>query len=427
MSQPTRILLALVLGLALGITGARMGWGGGGLPVADTVGGLWLAGLQMTIVPLVVALLVTGIAQTADSARGGRIALRSVLVFLVFIWISAILAALLMPALLDLWQMPQAAADALRGSMGTEVKVATPPPISQFILSIVPTNPLSAAVTDSFLPLIVFTTLFGLAVTQIPQAQRALVAGFFNGVTDAMLIMVGWVLWIAPIGVLALAYAVGVRAGTSAIGALLHYIVTVSAMGVAVWLLAYPLARFGGKIPLGKFIREVAPAQAVALSTQSSLACLPPMLKSSERLGVPETVRDVTLPLAVAIFRATGPAMNLAVAIYIAHWFGIPIEPGMLIAGVVVAATTTLGAVSLPGQISFFTSIAPIAVAMGVPLEPLALLVAVEMIPDLIRTVGNVTMDVAATTTVARLSGARPDDELVNVGEELAEVAASHH
>jgi len=417
MSQPTRILIALVVGLVLGIAGARMGWGIGGLGVADTVGELWLAGLQMTIVPLVVALLVTGIAQTADSARGGRIALRSVLVFLVFIWISAILSALLMPALLEAWPMPQAAADALRGTMGAAVKVEAPPPISQFILSIVPTNPLSAAVTDSFLPLIVFTTLFGLAVTQIAPAQRAQVAGFFSGVTDAMLIMVGWVLWIAPIGVFALAYAVGVRAGTSAIGALLHYILTVSAMGVVVWALAYPLARFGGKVPLGRFVRAIAPAQAVALSTQSSLACLPPMLKSSERLGVSETVRDVTLPLAVAIFRATGPAMNLAVAIYIAHWFGIPLEPGMLFAGVVVAATTTLGSVSLPGQISFFTAIAPIAVAMGVPLEPLALLVAVEMIPDLIRTIGNVTMDVAATTTVARLSG---EDQEADAAEVVA-------
>jgi proton glutamate symport protein len=129
---------------------------------------------------------------------------------------------------------------------------------------------------------------------------------------------------------------------------------------------------------------------------------LPAMLKSCQKLGIPAETAGVPLPIAVAIFRATGPAMNLAVAIYIAHWFGIPLTPGILVTGLVVAAVTTMGSVSLPGQISFFTSVAPIAAAMGVPLEPLALLVAVEMIPDLIRTVGNVTMDVAATATAVR-------------------------
>jgi Na+/H+-dicarboxylate symporter len=111
------------------------------------------------------------------------------------------------------------------------------------------------------------------------------------------------------------------------------------------------------------------------------------------------------LPLAVAIFRVTGPAMNLAVALYIAHWFGMELTAGAILAGVAAAATTTLGAVSLPGQVSFITSIAPICLAMGVPIEPLALLIAVETIPDIFRTLGNVTMDVAATGTVARLTG----------------------
>jgi Na+/H+-dicarboxylate symporter len=97
--------------------------------------------------------------------------------------------------------------------------------------------------------------------------------------------------------------------------------------------------------------------------------------------------------------------MNLAVALYIAHWFGMELTAGAILAGVAAAATTTLGAVSLPGQVSFITSIAPICLAMGVPIEPLALLIAVETIPDIFRTLGNVTMDVAATRTVSRLSG----------------------
>jgi Na+/H+-dicarboxylate symporter len=217
-----------------------------------------------------------------------------------------------------------------------------------------------------------------------------------------MLIVIGWVLWIGPLGVFALAFAVGAKAGASAVGALLHYIIAVTSVGATVWLLAYFVARFAGGIPLGRFARAVAPAQAVAVSTQSSLACLPAMLSSAERLGIPVRVGGVVLPLAVALFRATGPAVNLSVALYIAHWFHIELSPLQIAAGVATAAITTMGAVSLPGQVSFIASIGPIAMAMGVPVEPLALLIAVEPMPDIMRTVANVTMDVSVTTVAAR-------------------------
>jgi Na+/H+-dicarboxylate symporter len=217
-----------------------------------------------------------------------------------------------------------------------------------------------------------------------------------------MLVIIGWVLALAPIGVFALGYAVAVTTGLAALGGLAHYIVTVSSVGLLIGLAALAVARFAGGVRLPQFLRAVAPAQAVAVSTQSSLASMPAMLRSAEALGVPARRADVTLPLAVALFRVTGPAMNLAVAIYVAHLFGIALAPSALITGVAVAATTTLATVSLPGTISFITSIAPIAVAMGVPVAPLALLVAVETLPDIIRTVGNVTMDVAVTAAVSR-------------------------
>ena len=126
------------------------------------------------------------------------------------------------------------------------------------------------------------------------------------------------------------------------------------------------------------------------------------MIDASEKLGAPRAAAGIVLPLAVAIFRATSPAMNLAVVLYIARWLGVPIGPAQLAAGIATAAITTMGSVSLPGTISYIASIAPVAIAMGVPLEALGLLIAVETIPDLFRTVGNVTMDVAVTITVAR-------------------------
>ncbi|MEZ0244718.1 MAG: dicarboxylate/amino acid:cation symporter [Sphingomonas sp.] len=402
--QATRILAALVLGLAAGIAGAAMipdralGWTG----YAEPIGTMWLNGLRMAIVPLVVGLLITGIAQTAEAARAGRLAGRSILVFIVILWSSSILAAILTPLILDLWPLHGGAAEALRASFSTAKPVEKVPGFADFVTSLVSPNPIASAANDAFLPLIVFTTVFAFAITRLPATQRDVLTGFFRALADAMLIVIGWVLWLAPFGVFALSYVVGARAGTSAFDALVHYVVVVSAVGAVVWMLAYPLAAIGGRVKLSSFIAANAPVTAVAISTQSSLASLPAMLKASEKIGVPVATSGVVLPLAVALFRATGPAMNLAVAIYVAHVFGMELGFTALAAGVAAAAITTMGAVSLPGSISFVSSIAPIALAMGVPIEPLALLVAVETLPDLIRTLGNVAMDNAVTATIAR-------------------------
>ncbi|HYJ29889.1 MAG TPA: cation:dicarboxylase symporter family transporter [Allosphingosinicella sp.] len=408
MSQPVRILVALALGLLIGIAVARNAphLVQGTAAVADPIGGLWLDALRMTIVPLIVSLLITGIAASAEAARASRLAGRAVILFMAILWCSALIGAVLTPLLLGLWPLPAESASALRDAMaGTSEEVGEIPTVAQFIRSLVPTNPISAAANDQILPLIFFTVVFAFALTRLPAGPRAQLTGFFQAIADVMLVIINWVLWLAPIGVFALAYVVGARAGVTALGALAHYVAVVALVGSVVWFLAWPLAIGGGRLGFLQFTRGVGPAHAVAISTQSSLASLPAMLKGSERLGVPVAASGVTLPLAVALFRATGPAMNVAVAVYVAHWFGVPLTPWVLAAGVAVAATTTLGSVSLPGSISFITSIAPICYAMGVPIEPLALLIAVETLPDIVRTTGNVSMDMAATAAVARRSG----------------------
>ncbi len=104
------------------------------------------------------------------------------------------------------------------------------------------------------------------------------------------------------------------------------------------------------------------------------------MLAASRTLGIRDQVADVALPIAVALFRATGPAMNVAVPFYVAHWLGLQPSIAQMIAATAVAAVMSYGAVSLPGEVSYISSIAPIAIALGVPIAPLALLVAVEMV-----------------------------------------------
>ncbi len=400
------VLGALLGGLLLGALSNQVGPARESLiTVASTVGGLWLDALKMTVIPLIISLLVTGVVSGADQARAGRIAGRSVLFFVIVLTSSAAFGTLAMPLLLEAFPLPAEAAAALRAGLASVDSAATAasvPTVQDWLRSLIPTNPVAAAAEDKVLALVVFTAIFAFAVTRIGTEERQLVGRFFKGIQDAMLVVVGWVLALAPIGVLGLAFAVGAGAGGAAFGAVLHYVVLVSLVGIVVTLAAYVVAIAFTGWKLGDFSRAMIPPQAVAISTQSSLASLPAMLDSARVLRVPQRNADVTLPLAVALFRATGPAMNVSVAIYVAYWMGIDLNVGNLIAGFAVAAVASYWAVSLPGSLSFVTSIAPIALAMGVPIEPLALLIAVEVLPDITRTLGNVTWDVTAAGVASR-------------------------
>jgi len=391
-------------GLAAGLLAGLLLRGSGAeapvLAVAGPIGTLWLRALQMTILPLVVALLFTGIVRTVAAARAGRMARRTLGCFAAVLAGGGLAAVVLMPLLLQTFPIPGRAAAALGGM--TAAAPGAVPGFADFVASLIPANVVAAAAGDAMVPLIVFFALFAVATTRLAEAQRRQLTVFFEAVAGAMMIVIGWVLSLAPAGILALALGVAAGSGAAAIGALAHYIVLVVAVGIVILAAGYVLAVLLARRSLFAFARAVLPAQAVAFSTQSSLASLPAMLAACRELGTSETSADFVLPLAVALFRATSPAMNLAVVIYAAGLTGVTLTPAALAAGLGIALLTTIGSVSLPGTISFVASTGPIALAMGVPLEPLALLVAVEMLPDIVRTVGNVTMDVAVTAAIDR-------------------------
>ncbi|MFL0414803.1 cation:dicarboxylase symporter family transporter [uncultured Sphingomonas sp.] len=420
MSQSTRILLALVVGLVGGIILAAIAPAAvePTASVAQPIGQAWLNALQMTIVPLVFSLLVTGVAATAEAAQAGRLAGRAVLLYVMVMFGSALAAGLLTPVFLEIAPLPAESGAALRQALTGVAPNPPVPPLGEFFAGIVPNNVVRAAADSNFLSMIIFALIFAFALMRIDAELRALLVHMFTAVRDTMLVVIGWILWIGPVGVFALALVVGARAGSGAFHALVHYILIVSAVGVVVSLLAYPTAMFGGRVSLARFSRAALPSQAVAVSTQSSLASLPAMLSSAHSLGVPVATAGVTLPLAVALLRATGPAMNFAVAIYIAHWFGVPLTFGTMAIGTLVAALMSLGAVSLPGTVSYISSVAPVCAAIGAPTVPLGLLVAVETMPDIVRTLGNVMWDIATTVTLAR--GERtPTDEADMILEDL--------
>lgn len=391
-------LAGLIAGLLCGLLLARSPALDGVLAVAGPVGALWLRALQVTIVPLVAGLLVIGISQMAQAARAGAAARRMLgWVFAVLLF-SGVSSVLLTPLLLAIFPPPIAAAGVLSaGGAAQEV-----PGLGAFVESLIASNIVAAAADTAMLPLTLFLAAFAFAVARLPAGQRDLLIGFFRAIANAMLLIIGWVLWVAPVGVFALALGVGAASGGAAFATLGHYILIVVAAGTVIFLAGYLLAWVAGGVSPARFAKALLPAQTVALSTQSSLASLPAMLVSATRLRLREQTSEFVLPLAVAIFRATSPAMNLAVAVYVAHLAGVVLTPTALAAGVAVAFVIAVGSVSLPGTISFVISVGPIALAMGVPIEPLALLVAVEMMPDLMRTLGNVTMDVALAAAVDR-------------------------
>ena len=399
-------LAGLIGGLIAGLLLARSPLLDPVLTVSAPVGALWLRALQVTIVPLVAGLLVVGISQMAQAARAG-VAARRMLgwVFAVLLF-SGVSSVLVTPMLLALFPPPAAAAGVLAAAGRTQEV----PGLGAFIESLVAPNIVAAAAETAMLPLTLFIAAFALAAARLPAGQRDTLVGFFRALANAMLLIIGWVLWAAPLGVFALALGVGAASGGAAFATLGHYILIVIAAGALVFLAGYLLAWLAGGIAPPRFARAMIPAQTVALSTQSSLASLPAMLDSTQRLGLREQTAEFVLPLAVAIFRATSPAMNLAVAVYVAHLAGVELGLATLAAGVAVAFVIAIGSVSLPGTISFVISVGPIALAMGVPIEPLALLVAVEMMPDLMRTLANVTMDVAVTAAVDRGVGENAEE-----------------
>lgn len=398
-------LIALIAGIAVGA------WVRADAPqltaaagVVEAFGGLWLNALRMTVVPLVVSLLVVGIASVTDVAKAGGLVLRAVILFSVLLLLAGIFGVAASNAALEFWPIDaEAGAAFLHGAGAAAPQIQAPPTLAQWIVGIAPANPVQAAAEDAILPLVVFATFLGFAATRLEAPLRESLVTFFRAIAEAMVVVVRWVLLAGPFGVFALALGVGLRAGFGATATLAHYVLIVSAVTLGVTIVAWLIALVFGRQPVGRFTAAMAPVWAIAASTQSSLASLPAMLDAALRhLNIPARVADVTLPLAVAVFRFTSPVANLAVCIFIAHLYGL--EPTMLqYAGAVfVAYGVSVGSVGLPGQISFIASVAPICIALGLPTEILGILVAVEVIPDIFRTLGNVTGDLAAASILGR-------------------------
>lgn len=399
-SPATRVFTGLVLGILTGLTLSHLA------PMsvdpvsamAKPVGKLWLNALQMCIVPLVVSLLVVGINQASDIASTGRIARRAMLWIVTLLFLAALGTAIAAPLFLAF--MPHNAA--LMQALNTATAVSAPAAAGDWTSTVIPTNAIAAAAAGAIVPLVAFTLLFAFALTQIDSVRRQQIVGFFQGIADTVIRMVHWILWAGPVGVFALILPISAQAGGSVIKALGIYIGMLCLLYVSITALLYGVARIGNGEPLLRYAKAILPAQVVAMGTQSSVATLPAMVESADSLGYPSRVTGLVLPLAVSLFRITSPVQYLAVVSFIAWAYGIELPLATTALCVGLAVVISVGSVGLPGQAIFMGTNLPVVQAAGLPIEPLGLLVAVDMIPDIFATLGNVTADLTVTSKVAR-------------------------
>ncbi|MEX2181937.1 MAG: dicarboxylate/amino acid:cation symporter [Gemmatimonadaceae bacterium] len=391
---------ALVLGGTLGILvsspGAKepalVGW-------VEPVGLLWVNAIRMTVIPLIVASLVVAVSDTSARAMG-RLGTRSFVVFLLLLAVIAALTALAAPPVFALLTIDASAAAAVRGGVDAATTLPTMPSFTSWLVGIVPANPIKAAVDGAMLSLVVATLAFGLALGRVEAARRESVVGFFRGVAEAMTVIVGWILAAAPYGVFALAFTVAARLGTAIVGAVGFYIVSYAAMLLVATLLVYVAIALFARVPLALFARAALPAQLVAVTTRSSMAALPVMVTSAEEtLHLPRAVTSFAIPLAVSTFRLNQAVSWVVMALFAAKLYGV--ELGMA-AVLTLAVTSVLMSFSVPGipSASLFV-VAPFFASVGIPPEAIGVLIALDLIPDVFKTLLNVTGQLGAVTLIS--------------------------
>jgi Na+/H+-dicarboxylate symporter len=402
-----RVLIGLVAGLVAGVVISLTPSLAGVTPVVEPAGALFINAIRMTVIPLVMSSLVVGICSTNDTRAIGRVGGRALVVFGVVLFAGAVFAAVVgapllarLPVSAESSAMLRAAADST--GLLVEQGASQVPTTAQWIVSLAPSNPIRAAADGAMLPLIIFTVVFALALLRVPAERRAPVVGFFHGVFDAMLVLVRWVLVLAPVGVFALALPLAARLGISAAGAVAYYVGLVALLSILFGtLVLYPAAALLGGVSLGEFARAAAPAQAVAFSSRSSLAALPVMMESAAtRLGLPAEVSSFFLPLAASVFRAgAGVGITFGV-LFVARLYGVTLGPAQLAAVIV---TVVLTSFSIPGiPAGSILVMVPVMMAAGIPVAGIGILLGVDTIPDMFRTTLNVTGQMSAATLVAR-------------------------
>lgn len=407
------VALALVGGFLAGIF-----LRGTPLPgIIEPVGTLWINAIRMPVLPLIVTMLIAAIAGSRDTRRIGALGARTLVVMLVLLSLfAAIMTPLSVQLLGGITFDPESTA-ALREAARFDPSLLDRVTLREWLLSLVPANPIRAATDGALLPLVVFSLAYGLALARVSPAVRDVHVRFFEGVSGAMMIVIRWVLVVAPIGIFALAVSVGAHLGAAAAGAIVTYILACAAFLMLALALLYLITVRVARIPLRTFASAVLPAQSIAFTSRSSLASFPVLLGAARvNLGLSEPVAGFVLPLSASIFKLNSPITWPLGAVLVARLYGVDFSGTELVifaAGSVILSLTTPG---IPSG-GFFVQ-APLYLAVGLPPEGLGILIAIDFIPDLFKTLLNLT---SYASTALLVSRAEPRPGLPVEREEVVE------
>ena len=415
MALHTKIMIGLLIGASAGVT-CNLLWKG--RPelvwftdnVANTIGQIFLRLLFMVVVPLVFTSLALGVASLGDIRRIGRIGGKTLLFFVATTALAVVLGLTLAnivrpgesldPATRSqlLAEYSSEAADKVAASQESKFGVST-------FINIVPRNPVAAAANMDMLGLIFFTLVFGIALTMVAPERAAPVLRFLEGVSDAIMLMIHFAMKVAPLGVAALIFAVTARFGFEVLATLATYaLMVLAALAIHQFVVLTTLARVIAGISPGVFLRRIRALMITAFSTSSSNATLPTTIRTAqENFGVPKQIAGFVLPLG-ATMNMNGTALFEGMTVlFLAQVFGIELSLGTQLIVVLMSVVTAIGVAGVPsGSIPLLVMVLGM---VGVPGEGIALVLGVDRILDMARTVPNVTGDLLTSIFITRSEG----------------------
>ena len=410
-----RILLGLALGAMAGV-GANVLFGSAGWlrwgveKITQPAGQMWLRALIMIVVPLVFASLSLGVAGLGDIRKLGRIGLKTLVLFALGTACAAAIGLVLVNLVRPGADLPAEIREQLlaRFSQDAARLAETSGPVKfgvEMLVNIVPRNPVAAAAQGDMLALIFFSLIFGAALSILPAERARPMIGFLEALADIVVVIIGWVMKLAPYGVFALIFSVTALFGYDILQKLLLFVLTVLT-GLAIhFVVVYSLmVRFLARMNPLEFFARIKTIIVTAFSTSSSNATLPTTMAVSEReLGLPKQISGFVLPLG-ATMNMHGTALFEGVTVlFIAQVFGVGLDLSSQLIVVLMSVVTAVGTAGVPsGSIPLLMIVLQV---VGLPPEAIALVLGVDRILDMCRTTLNVTGDVTAALYIARSEG----------------------
>ena len=402
-----RMLIALAAAV---LAGSLLGDISTFIKTCELIGTLFLNGLKMLIVPLILAALMNGLIGGAEQGGLGRLGALT-FGFYVGTGVLAILtglawANLLSPGIIN--GVPAAPLLGLSSDASgviAQVQSKGAQDLWGVLVRMVPTNPIDAAAKGDMLGLVTFGLLFGWAVSQLPSTLRDTHAAFWKGVYEAMIRITALVMKVAPLGVFAIVTVTVSKTGMAALQPLAIFMLAVILGLLTHAFVVLPLVlKLVARVPAFALHRAMAPALLTAFSTSSSNATLPLTMDCIEnKAKVPRRVSGFVLPIGANVNTDGSALYECVAAIFIAQAYGLDLSFGVQFTVVALSLITAVGVAGIPS--ASLVAIAVILSAIGLPLEGVGLILAVDRILDMCRTALNVLGDSSATVTVARLSG----------------------